>query len=509
MNSSLYYKNMQEFDLFIIGGGINGSGVARDAAGRGLRVLLCEKDDLAQATSSSSTKLIHGGLRYLENFDFKLVRESLVERETLLKSMPHIIWPLRFVLPHHSGLRPYWLIRLGLLFYDYLGSRKILKGTRAINLREHNSGEPLKSIFKKGFEYSDCWVDDSRMVVLNSRDAKRLGAKIYTRTKFDKAERKDGFWDITLINERSKEAIKIKSKAIINCAGPWVQNIIENNFSDVANSSLRLIRGSHIVTKNLFKNKYNYIFQNSDGRVIFVIPYEEDYTLIGTTDVEHTDLDKIFCTEQEKEYLINAINNYFNFEASKKDIVWSFSGVRPLFDDQKASPQKVTRDYVIKTEDAQSNLPLVNVFGGKITTFRKLSEKVLNELKPYMSIKNKWTAGSKLPGGDFDTENFDQLVNEISRKYKFLDQRWAYRLVRSYGTEVINILGKSEKLEDLGENFGWNLTEKEVVWLIENEWAETSEDILWRRSKIGLRLDEDQVKRLDAYLNVLNKNKNN
>lgn len=496
---------MDEFDLLIIGGGINGSGVARDAAGRGLRVLLCEKDDLAQATSSSSTKLIHGGLRYLENFDFKLVRESLVERETLLKSMPHIIWPLRFILPHHSGLRPYWLIRLGLLFYDYLGSRKILKGTKSINLLEHKSGDALKNVFTKGFEYSDCWVDDSRMVLLNARDAKRLGAKISTRTSFKSAEREDDFWNIKLLNERSKQTIQVKTKAIINCAGPWVQNIIENSFNNVTKSSLRLIRGSHIVTKNLFENKFNYIFQNSDGRVIFVIPYEEDFTLIGTTDVEHTNLDKIFCTEEEKEYLINAINNYFNFKADKKDIVWSFSGVRPLFDDQKASPQKITRDYVIKTNDKQSKLPLVNVFGGKITTYRKLSEKVLNELKPYMNINKKWTKESKLPGGDFEADKFHKLVKEISLKYKFLGQLWAYRLIRSYGTEAENILGESETLTDLGENFGWNLTEKEVIWLIENEWAETTDDILWRRSKIGLRLEKNQVKKLEAFLNKIKK----
>ena len=493
---------MEEFDLLIIGGGINGSGVARDAAGRGLKVLLCEKDDLAQATSSSSTKLIHGGLRYLENFDFKLVRESLVERETLLRSMPHIIWPLRFVLPHHSGLRPYWLIRLGLLFYDYLGSRKLLEGTKSVNLLSHPSGAPLKDEFTKGFEYSDCWVEDSRMVVLNCRDAKNFGAKILTRTIFHNAERGKDYWNINLVNGRNKQKFSVKAKAIINCAGPWVQNIIENNFNNITNSSLRLIRGSHIVVKSLFKNKYNYIFQNSDGRVIFAIPYEENYTLVGTTDIEHKgDLNNIICTEEEKEYLINSINSYFKFRANKKNIVWSFSGVRPLFDDQKTSAQKVTRDYVIKTVDENSKLPLVNIFGGKITTYRKLAEKVLNELKPYLSIKKKWTQNSKLPGGNFEVHDFTKLVDELSKKYNFLDRKWANRLIRAYGTEAKDILGESESLSDLGENFGWNLTEKEVLWLMENEWAETVDDILWRRSKIGLRLDKNEVNKLQLFLN--------
>tara|TARA_Y100001970_G_scaffold71790_1_gene91125 strand:- start:5854 stop:7368 length:1515 start_codon:yes stop_codon:yes gene_type:complete len=498
-------KITEEFDLLIIGGGINGTGVARDASGRGLRVLLCEKDDLAQGTSSSSTKLVHGGLRYLENFDFKLVRESLVERETLLKSMPHIIWPLRFILPHHSGLRPYWLIRLGLLFYDYLGARKILKGTKSINFFDHESGKPLRENFTKGFEYSDCWVDDSRMVVLNSRDAKENGAKILTRTLFDSAERSKDFWNINLINQRNKKNIKIKARSIINCAGPWVQKIIENNFNNVTQSSLRLIRGSHIVTKKLISKKYNYIFQNSDGRVIFVIPYEDDYTLIGTTDVEHHNLDQIICTDEEKEYLLNSINKYFNFKAEKKDIVWSFSGVRPLFDDQKTSLQKVTRDYVIKTIDENSKLPLVNVFGGKITTYRKLSEKVINELKPYLNIKNNWTKNSKLPGGNFEVNCFENIVNDLKLKYTFLDDKWSNRLVRSYGTEAFDILADSESILDLGINFGWNLTEKEVIWLIENEWAESSDDILWRRSKIGLRLNKKEVQKLDSYLNNIEK----
>ena len=492
---------MQKFDLVVIGGGINGTGVARDAAGRGLSVLLCEKDDLAQATSSSSTKLIHGGLRYLEFFHFKLVRESLREREILLKSMPHIIWPLRFTLPHHRGLRPSWLLRLGLFIYDHMGGRKLLPPTKKINLKKHKTGIPLKDKFSIGFEYSDCWVEDSRMVALNASDAKNNGAVIKTRTTFERATRNNDVWDIILDSQNGNKQ-KITSSAIINCSGPWVTSVIESNLQQKNSTEIRLIKGSHIITKKLFDNDSNYIFQNSDGRIIFAIPYETDFTLIGTTDIEYEgDPNKAKCSLEEKKYLIESISEYLDVQVDINDIVHTYSGVRPLFNDNKSEAQNVTRDYVIKADSNNGKTPLISVFGGKITTYRILAEKVIDELKPYFkNIKNNWTKDSYLPGGNFDPDEVSKLVNSILDKYNFIDEKWAIRLVKAYGTNAIDILNESNTVEDLGINFGWNLTEKEVLWLINMEFAKSAEDILWRRSKLGLRFSDDQVKYLENWL---------
>ena len=534
---------MQKFDLVVIGGGINGTGVARDAAGRGLSVLLCEKDDLAQATSSSSTKLIHGGLRYLEFFHFKLVRESLREREILLKSMPHIIWPLRFTLPHHRGLRPSWLLRLGLFIYDHMGGRKLLPPTKKINLKKHKTGIPLKDKFSIGFEYSDCWVEDSRMVALNASDAKNNGAVIKTRTTFERATRNNDVWDIILDSQNGNKQ-KITSSAIVNCSGPWVTSVIESNLQQKNSTETRLIKGSHIITKKLFDNDSNYIFQNSDGRIIFAIPYETDFTLIGTTDIEYEgDPNKAKCSLEEKKYLIESISEYLDVQVDINDIVHTYSGVRPLFNDNKsvmnksiidiggellvvsqftlhaqtkkgnrpsyinaakgdkAEAQNVTRDYVIKADSNNGKTPLISVFGGKITTYRILAEKVIDELKPYFkNIKNNWTKDSYLPGGNFDPNEVSKLVNSILDKYNFIDEKWAIRLVKAYGTNAIDILNESNTVEDLGINFGWNLTEKEVLWLINMEFAKSAEDILWRRSKLGLRFSDDQVKYLENWL---------
>ena len=492
---------MQKFDLVVIGGGINGTGVARDAAGRGLSVLLCEKDDLAQATSSSSTKLIHGGLRYLEFFHFKLVRESLREREILLRSMPHIIWPLRFTLPHHRGLRPSWLLRLGLFIYDHMGGRKLLPPTKKINLKKHKTGIPLKDKFSIGFEYSDCWVEDSRMVALNASDAKNNGAVIKTRTTFERATRNNDVWDIILDSQNGNKQ-KITSSAIVNCSGPWVTNVIESNLQQKNSTETRLIKGSHIITKKLFDNDSNYIFQNSDGRIIFAIPYETDFTLIGTTDIEYEgDPNKAKCSLEEKKYLIESISEYLDVQVDINDIVHTYSGVRPLFNDNKSEAQNVTRDYVVKADSNNGKTPLISVFGGKITTYRILAEKVIDELKPYFkNIKNNWTKDSYLPGGNFDPNEVSKLVNSILDKYNFIDEKWAIRLVKAYGTNAIHILNESNTVEDLGINFGWNLTEKEVLWLINMEFAKSAEDILWRRSKLGLRFSDDQVKYLENWL---------
>jgi len=492
---------MQKFDLVVIGGGINGTGVARDAAGRGLSVLLCEKDDLAQATSSSSTKLIHGGLRYLEFFHFKLVRESLREREILLRSMPHIIWPLRFTLPHHRGLRPSWLLRLGLFIYDHIGGRKLLPPTKKINLKKHKTGIPLKDKFSIGFEYSDCWVEDSRMVALNASDAKNNGAVIKTRTTFERATRNNDVWDIILDSQNGNKQ-KITSSAIVNCSGPWVTNVIESNLQQKNSTETRLIKGSHIITKKLFDNDSNYIFQNSDGRIIFAIPYETDFTLIGTTDIEYEgDPNKAKCSLEEKKYLIESISEYLDVQVDINDIVHTYSGVRPLFNDNKSEAQNVTRDYVVKADSNNGKTPLISVFGGKITTYRILAEKVIDELKPYFkNIKNNWTKDSFLPGGNFDPNEVSKLVNSILDKYNFIDEKWAIRLVKAYGTNAIHILNESNTVEDLGINFGWNLTEKEVLWLINMEFAKSAEDILWRRSKLGLRFSDDQVKYLENWL---------
>ncbi len=489
-------------DLLIIGGGINGCGVARDAAGRGLSVTLCEKSDLASATSSASTKLFHGGLRYLEYYEFRLVREALMERETLLRAMPHISWPLRFVLPHHRGLRPRWMLRLGLFIYDHLGGRKILPASRSLDLRADPAGAPLQNRFTRAFEYSDCWVEDSRLVVLNARDAADKGAEILTRTLCETAERHGDLWRVTVRDLDSDAVREIRAKVLVNAGGPWVSEVLHGRLRQNADDKVRLVRGSHIVTRKLFDHDRPYIFQQSDGRVIFAIPYETDFTLIGTTDEDHDgDPSEAVCTPAEADYLRNAVSEYLKTPVSKEDIVWTYSGVRPLYDDGASSATAATRDYVLTVSDVDGAAALLNVFGGKITTYRRLAESALAKIERYLPrMTAAWTAGAPLPGGDFPVDGFDALTNALRARYAFLDAPWARRLARAYGTQAREMLGDAEDAADLGENLGWNLTEREATWLVEREWARSAADILWRRSKLGLRLDAQQAEALDLWI---------
>jgi len=495
------------FDLAIIGGGVNGCGIARDAAGRGLSVLLCEQGDLAQATSSASTKLFHGGLRYLEFYEFRLVRKALIEREVLLSAMPHIAWPLRFVLPHHKGLRPAWLLRLGLFVYDHLGGRKILPPTRTLDLTIDPAGLPLTDGFTKGFEYSDCWIDDARLVVLNARDAAARGAEILTRTRCENATRHGGLWEVTLRDQEMDSERVIRARALVNAGGPWVDKVIRELVREDAPDRIRLVRGSHIVTRKLFDHDRPYIFQQSDGRVIFAIPYETDFTLIGTTEADHQgDPGDAICTPEEADYLRQAASEYFRQPIAADDVVWTYSGVRPLFDDGASSATQATRDYVLKVVEKGGAAPLLNVFGGKITTYRRLAEGALAKLAPYFpKMGGAWTAGVPLPGGDFPVDGVEPLVARLREQYAFLDDRFARRLVRAYGTEAEAVLGGGSSIDDLGHCFGWNLTERELRWLMSREWARSAADVLWRRSKLGLRLSTRERDAVDAWMRAQNR----
>lgn len=512
-------------DIFIVGGGINGCGIARDAAGRGLTVALAEKDDLAAATSSASTKLFHGGLRYLEQFEFRLVRESLRERETLLTAMPHISWPLRFVMPYHgdmrfastaalarllkwtmpwlNGRRPAWLLRLGLFIYDHLGGRKILPGTESIALAHDPRGAPLQARFAKGFEYSDCWVEDSRLVVLNARDARRRGATIMTRTKVIGATVKSGLWHITLEDTMSGHRSQICAKTMINAAGPWVASLANTVTSQPTQAKLRLVRGSHIITKQLYTHDRAYFLQGTDGRIIFTIPYEQDYTLIGTTDVAHADAaEPPVCSPEEEEYLLTFVSRYFAKPVSQDDIVARFSGVRPLYDDGANSASTTTRDYVLQLDNT-AGAPMLNIFGGKITTFRKLAESVLQEIAAFHpDAGTPWTAGVALPGGDFPVDGYDDLLASFSRRYPFLAPAVLRRLLRTYGTEVPAVLGDAQTLAALGDHFGAGIYAAELQWSQAHEFTQTAEDFLWRRTKLGLRVTADQQQAIAHYFNA-------
>ena len=510
-------------DLFIIGGGINGCGIARDAAGRGLSVSLAEMDDLASATSSGSTKLFHGGLRYLEYFEFRLVREALIEREVLLRAMPHISWPMRFVLPYHpemrfetdtptsrllqrfmpwmKGRRPAWLIRLGLFLYDTLGGRKILPGTATLDLKDTPEGAPLQDRFEKAFEYSDCWVEDSRLVVLNARDAEARGARILTRTKVQSAECVDGLWRIETRDTESGETGVFHARMLVNAGGPWVGDVIRTKVRLDTREGVRLVRGSHIVTRRLYDHDKCYFFQGTDGRIIFAIPYETDFTLIGTTDSEHADpAEKPVCTPEERDYLLDFANAYFETPVGPEDVVWSYSGVRPLYDDGASSATAATRDYTLRV-DSTAGAPLLNVFGGKITTYRRLAESALTQIAAHLPVQaGAWTAGAPLPGGDFPVDGVDALVTDLRARHPFLDAFWARRLVRAYGTEAAEILGDAQSADALGRDFGATLTEAEVAWLMAREYARTAADVVWRRNKLGLRLDADAIAALDAWM---------
>jgi glycerol-3-phosphate dehydrogenase len=489
------------FDLAIIGGGINGCGIARDAAGRGLSVFLCEQDDLAGGTSSASTKLIHGGLRYLEYFGFRLVREALREREVLLRAAPHIIRPLRFILPHRRGMRPAWLIRLGLFLYDHLGGRVLLPGTATLNLSTGEAGLPLQRSLVRGFEYTDCRVMDSRLVVLNAMDAAARGAEINVRTECISAVREEANWKIRIRDRETGSEREIYARVLVNATGPWLEAFLSQTTHAATAEHIRMVKGSHIIVKKLFDHERAYLFQNPDGRIIFAIPYEQEFTLIGTTDVDfHGTPGKETITPDEVDYLCAAVNEYFVHQIKPVDVVHSFSGIRPLFDDGKNEAKAATRDYVLKI-DADKNLPLLSIYGGKLTTYRRLAETVLVKLAPYLPpMQKRWTENVPLPGGDFLPDGFNVLVGGLLATYPVIDKKHAVHLVRMFGTNAFLLLADIRSREDLGEYFGDCLYEKEVRYLMDKEWARTAEDVLWRRTHLGLFFDSDQTQRLETWM---------
>ncbi|NBW74580.1 MAG: glycerol-3-phosphate dehydrogenase [Sphingomonadaceae bacterium] len=484
-----------QFDLAVIGGGVNGTGIARDAAGRGAKVLLLEAGDLAQGTSSASTKLVHGGLRYLEHYEFALVRESLTEREALWAIAPHIIHPLRFVLPHVRGLRPRWLLRLGLFLYDHIGGRKHLPPTRSIDLHRHPAGVPLKAEFGPAFEYSDGWVDDARLVVLNALDAAAHGAEVRPRTPLTAARRIAGGWELETPSGTFTAA------ALINAAGPAVLKV-DGLLGEAPEYGMRLVRGSHIVVRKLFDHPYAYFFQLADGRIFFAIPYERDFTLIGTTDLDHTAGEPIVASAEEIAYLCEGASGYFKTAITPADVVWTYSGVRPLVDDGSGKPESATRGYRLDLSDQEAGAPLLSVYGGKITTYRHLAEEAVDLMAgrlPALSGK-AWTRSRALPGGDFPLDGLEPLKAALTARYPFLDAGTVDRVARAYGTRAESWLNGAEGWQALGKNFGAGLTAAEVEFLRSEEWAESAEDILWRRTKLGLRLSAAEQKELADYL---------
>ncbi|WP_417667567.1 glycerol-3-phosphate dehydrogenase [Roseibium sp.] len=492
-----------DYDLVVIGGGINGAGIARDAVGRGASVLLAEKGDLAGATSSASTKLIHGGLRYLEYYEFDLVRKALKEREVLWQAAPHIIWPLRFILPHHKELRPAWFLRLGLFFYDHLGGRKLLPATKTVALDKPPFSLGIKSMFKKGFEYSDCWVEDARLVILNARDAADRGAEILTQTECVSARREGGLWTVTLKDQRSGALRTASAKVLVNAAGPWVADMLSGVVGANRSSNVRLVKGSHIVVPRLFDHDRCFIFQNGDGRIIFAIPYERDFTLIGTTDVDYSDdPGEVKISKGEIDYLCQSVSEYLEKPVRPEDIVHTYSGVRPLYDDGAEDAKAATRDYVLELDGGEDGMPpLLSVFGGKITTYRKLAEQVLERLETYLPFRRGvWTAYAPLPGGDFPVLDFDKMVSKLQGEFPFLTETFAHRLLHAYGTDAWSILGDAKTREGLGRCFGSDLFEAEVRWLMTREWAQSAGDILWRRSKLGLRLSDEETAALETFV---------
>ncbi|MBL0923254.1 MAG: glycerol-3-phosphate dehydrogenase [Sphingomonadaceae bacterium] len=489
------------YDLAVIGGGVNGAGIARDAAGRGAKVILLERGDLARGTSSASTKLIHGGLRYLEHYEFSLVRESLIERERLWAIAPHIIWPLRFVLPYQKYIRPAWLVRLGLFLYDQSGGRRKLPPTRTLDLRHEPVGQPLKPEFAKAFEYSDCWVDDSRLVVLNAMDAAERGAQIRTRSEVTHLERRDGLWHIQISSQSP-----VLARAVANAAGPAVLNLLARTAGHHRNpdEKIRLVRGSHIVVAKMFETPQAYFCQNPDGRIFFAIPYEDDFTLIGTTDADHNGpLDNITATPEEIAYICESANIYFKKQLAPADVIYSYAGVRPLVDDGSGKPETASRGYHFDVDaDEHDSAPILSVFGGKITTYRHLAENAIGQLAPYLPMLSGpgWTLEEPLPGGNFPTEGVAALRADILERYPFLPQPIIHRLARSYGTRAATLLGEAKHITDLGAHFGHGLYQAEVDYLIAHEWAKSADDILWRRGKLGLRFSARERDLLESYV---------
>jgi glycerol-3-phosphate dehydrogenase len=489
---------MSDFDLAIIGGGINGAGIARDAAGRGLRVLLVEQNDLASGTSSASTKLIHGGLRYLEHGWFRLVREALIEREVLLRMAPHLIQPMRFVLPVTPGMRPRWLMRLGLLIYDHLGGRKRLPATRTINLARDPLGTPLRPDARYGFEYSDCWVDDARLVVLNAVDAAARGAVIRTRTRCVRVER-GADWKLVL-EVRGRRDVTT-ARVLVNATGPWVASFSETVLGRPLAQAVRLVAGSHIVVPRLFEHDRGYIFQARDGRVVFALPFHDDFTMIGTTDHDYVgDPGKVAPSAEEIGYLCAIASEHFRIAVLPADVVWSFAGVRPLHGGAADKPQDTPRDYELELDRPPDQAPLLTIYGGKITTYRRLAEAACAKLAPLFDLPPDWTGTMALPGGDFQVGRGARLIAAVQESWPFLSDRHAKRLARAYGTRVGLVVASARRLEDLGETFGGDLTAAEVRYLMAHEWAQTPDDVLWRRTKLGLRVSEEQRARLAAFM---------
>ncbi|GAC1043258.1 glycerol-3-phosphate dehydrogenase [Rhizobium sp. No.120] len=491
------------YDLFVIGGGINGAGIARDAAGRGLSVIMCEKGDLAEGTSSRSGKLVHGGLRYLEYYEFRLVREALIEREVLLNSASHIIWPMRFVLPHSPTDRPAWLVRLGLFLYDHLGGRKKLPGTRSLDLHRDPEGAPILDQYSKGFEYSDCWVDDARLVVLNALDASAKGAKILTRTACVSARREQGNWLIQMRDERSGEVRTVRARVLVNAAGPWVNDIIGRVVGSNSQRSVRLVKGSHIIVPKFWAGQQAYLVQNHDKRVIFINPYEGDKALIGTTDIPYEGKpEEVKADEKEIDYLIAAVNRYFKEKLRRSDVLESFSGVRPLFDDGKGNPSAVTRDYVFDLDET-GGAPLLSVFGGKITTFRKLSEHAMQRLSKFFpKMGSDWTRDAVLPGGEIPNADYVAFADTLRAAYPWMPRALVNHYGHLYGARTRQIVGKAASLTDLGRHFGGNLYEAEVRYLVTSEWAQTPDDVLMRRTKEGLRMTAEEKAAFAAWFDA-------
>ena len=492
---------MADFDLAIIGGGINGTGLARDAAGRGLRVLLVEMNDLAGGTSSASSKMIHGGLRYLEHRAFRLVREALNEREVLLRAAPHVVRPLRIMLPVMPGRRSPMLMRIGLLLYDLLGARKRLPRSRMLDLTHHTFGQPLKRFFRLGFEYSDCLVDDSRLVVLNALDAAERGATIRTRARCIRAERRQE-WELVL-NVRGRREVAT-ARVLVNAAGPWLANVAETVIRRPLPKPVRLIKGSHMVVPRRWEHDGGYILQAADGRVVFVLPFADDFTLIGTTDENFVgDVSMPTPSAAEVLYLCETVNEYFRDQIAPDEPVWSFSGVRALVDDGAGKPEDITRDYALHLDTSFREAPLLTIYGGKITTYRKLAEAAMARIGPFFQARPRWTETAQLPGGEFPPEDFYELVAGALAQWPFLSEPHAKRLVRAYGRRLERILGEAQSFDDLGECFTGDLTAAEVRYLVENEWAQTAEDVLWRRSKLGLKATNLERDAIDRYMTSL------
>jgi D-erythritol 1-phosphate dehydrogenase len=488
------------YDLAIIGGGINGAGIARDAAGRGLKVLLAEKGDLAEGTSSRSSKLVHGGLRYLEYYEFRLVREALIEREVLLSAAPHIVWPMRFVLPHSPEQRPAWMVRLGLFLYDHLGGREKLPGTRKLDLGTAPEGRPIQPQFHTAFEYSDCWVDDARLVVLNALDAKAKGADILTRTAVASARRDAGAWTLQLAADGAPR--QARAKILVNAAGPWVDDVLGRVIGRNNPHHVRLIKGSHIVVRKFYDGPQAYLLQNDDTRVVFVIPYQGDQCVIGTTDIPYDgDPAAVAITQEETDYLLRAANRYMRTQLGATDILSTYSGVRPLYDNHAGNPSAVTRDYVFNVDDDGGRLPLLSVFGGKITTYRKLAEHAMQKLAPYLDKPGtEWTETAPLPGGDMPGADFAAFSSAFAARHPWLPGEVTAHYARLYGTRADELLVGARDMADLGWHFGGTFYQREAEFLVAQEWVRTAEDILFRRTKHGLKLDQQERAAFEAWM---------